>query len=305
MRDTNLKNFGTNPAVGGAPCSTTAENSERPEMREPLRAVTFERRRSAGRTSRKADVSLPLEFPWGAERRQRLQQICQAIGWQREKGIPLRHAVREFVRRWDGRSYLVAPDRKLKLSEATLLRLYYEWVRKGRSDRCFAFAYTARLATVTMDQARRLLKATASSRAASLGQAARFARIAEAIARRVFTRLPRRVAWQVNRAFEGRHHGAAAVQRAVENLQGELRRQLVAEQRRGRGLRRLADAFGAKRVRSSQLAYAGPGGRGVSGHHPGGSDQNSSKAGASSSVLHGGCRAERDGRPETRNQYGR
>jgi hypothetical protein len=57
---------------------------------------------------------------------------------RREKAAPI---FRDYVKRWNGKPYKTDPRKRWKLSYPTLTRLFYGWLRAGKSDRVFELGY--------------------------------------------------------------------------------------------------------------------------------------------------------------------
>ena len=109
-------------------------------MREPPPVVTF-----------------PLR--WERERAMRLHRACKTIERRSAAGMPVRKAVQYFAWFWKDRTYRTAPHIKTRFGKATLVTLYYHWLRNGKSPSCFVLHYAARLAPLRAGQVRRFMGA--------------------------------------------------------------------------------------------------------------------------------------------------
>ena len=220
-----FNNFGTHPALGGAPQRTPqGENSEHRGLREPPPVVTFQR-------------------PWMRERAERLHRACKTVERQRTAGVSVRKAVKHFAWSWKDRHYRTAPHIKARFSRSTLVILYYHWRRNGKCPGAFALHYADRLAPVTPEEMRRFLDACGKAGTVSLSQAAKLAGFERAKACRIRTRLPGPLVRQIKRIFKERRKAELDARAAVKQFNWKMRVRLAADAARGRKVKLLSDSF--------------------------------------------------------------
>ena len=78
---------------------------------------------------------------WQRERMQRLARICRCIDRGRQQGKRIRKMVILHAWRWRGRHYKCDPERRIRFRASTLLRIYYQWKRGGRTQAAIALRY--------------------------------------------------------------------------------------------------------------------------------------------------------------------
>jgi hypothetical protein len=96
----------------------------------------------ADSTARGASRAQPFPFPWQRERARILQRCCETILRAKERGRPADATIAQICRQRRDKTYKCDPRRKLQISEQTLRRLYYRWLRCGCSQSAFALRYT-------------------------------------------------------------------------------------------------------------------------------------------------------------------
>jgi hypothetical protein len=111
--------------------------AEGPNIFAPLRLFKFQ----AMKTCLQSSNLLP---PWQQERKELLQKACQRVSWQIQSGTGFTHAVREIAKCYHRRRFKTDPSRRLKLSEKTLIRLFYAWRDGGRKPGVFRLKYLYR-----------------------------------------------------------------------------------------------------------------------------------------------------------------
>ena len=112
---------------------------------------------------------------WQRERLQRLVRICRCLDRGRANGKRLRKMLTRFAWIWKGRHYKCDPARPIRLTRSTLLRIYRQWKRGGRTPAAIALRYwiTSRKlpASQVLAMARRCVAPNARSFAAAWRQA--------------------------------------------------------------------------------------------------------------------------------------
>lgn len=83
------------------------------------------------RTGRGAGSSRRARQSWREERARLVLAICLHIQARTLAGHSEAREIRRAAKRWNGRPYRKSPDRKLRLSEPTLTRLFYGWKKRG------------------------------------------------------------------------------------------------------------------------------------------------------------------------------
>lgn len=85
---------------------------------------------------------------WKGERENILQSICKSIARQVSHGEKVRPLIHRAASRWNGKPFRCDPKRKLVLSAARLLNLYYHWKRSAELPSAFRFRYVGTAPTV-------------------------------------------------------------------------------------------------------------------------------------------------------------
>jgi len=97
--------------------------------------------------------------PRQREREQRLHRVCLAIELRRKKGASVVPCCKAFSKRWNGKPLRSEPGRLLRLSAKTLIRVYYQWRKGGKSPRSIRLRYgLSHTPTVSSAQLRSFIK---------------------------------------------------------------------------------------------------------------------------------------------------
>lgn len=94
---------------------------------------------------------------WQGARALLLHRLCGRLAKKVENGDGVVRAARTLARRWRGKQLPGFPERKLKLSKNTLLRVFQQWHRGGSIASAIQLNYAAH-AKITPGQLRAFLK---------------------------------------------------------------------------------------------------------------------------------------------------
>ena len=89
-----------------------------------------------------ADPRALLGKKFEVERFRILSRLVRWIDSEAAKGKSVTRLVRKYSRHWDGRRYVSDPTKTLRLSSASLKRIYYRWRRNPET--ALRFQYTTR-----------------------------------------------------------------------------------------------------------------------------------------------------------------
>ena len=234
----------------GTPNKQFAARQGRPRCKAPARPLSPK----PAAPARGRRVPLPcahfspaFPLPWMRERAERLHRLCKAIEMRRAAGVSVRKACTYPAWFWKDRSWRTAPRIKARFSRSTLVVLYYQWRRSGKSPDCFRLHYADRLAPVTRGEMRRFVGACGKGGTVSLSQAAKLAGFDRAKACRIRVRLPRQLVHQAKAIFKERRKAKLAARAAFKQFQWQKQLRLVADAARGRRINRLAASFIGRR----------------------------------------------------------
>ena len=243
-----LNNFGTHPALGGAPQRTPqGENSEQRGMWEPPALITF-----------------PL--PWFREDAEGLHRLFMRAEILREQGLSLNKALRH---RWHGPRFHSAHRVKVRRNLPGLRARYYRWQRGGRTPECIAVRFISKLPPVPPETVRAFVAACAVAGVSHFSQAFRLTDSKGLSYRRVCSALPDQVLRAIRETFKARRLAEIEARKLVKQFREkehslEVEGRKLANQFRDQKHRLIA----ADVVRSRKLAMlveSSIRGRGVSG----------------------------------------
>ena len=112
---------------------------------------------------------------WKLERARLLLAICIHIEARMHSGFSAAREIRRAAARWNGKPLRKNPERKLKLSPATLTRLFYEYKRRGAS--ALELRYRGPSSKVPGEMVRRFIEQCLESATTTRAEAIRVMRL--------------------------------------------------------------------------------------------------------------------------------
>jgi hypothetical protein len=97
---------------------------------------------SSASNARGATRARPSLSSWQAERLRVLRQRCRVIDAARKRGRSVERSCRLLAWYWHKKTFRCDPSRRFRISHQTLRRLYYAWLKSGRSDSALMLHYS-------------------------------------------------------------------------------------------------------------------------------------------------------------------
>jgi len=214
-----------------------------PAIREPLIRKPPAAREEVVPTSL-ANFTSSFPLPWMRERAEILHRLFTRVENRREQGQSLNKALR---RRWYGKQFHTARRIKASIGQASLRKIYYQWVKTGKTPDCIAVRYASALPPVPAEVARSFVLACATEGVTRFSQAFRLTDSKGLSYRRVRTAVPDQVLRVIRETFEARRQAESNIRGLAKQLHGVMHLNRASDAARYRKLGKLADSFIGRR----------------------------------------------------------